>query len=349
MRFVDEVELHLTAGAGGDGKVAFRRESHVPRGGPAGGDGGNGGSIVFVSGTQNPTLLDVRSRYHYRAEDGGHGGTSRCHGKSGQDLVIPVPAGTQIYDAITGELLADLVDRGSKFVAVRGGRGGHGNAHFATPVRRTPDFARPGRPGQIRRVVLKLKVIADVGLIGLPNVGKSTLITRISASKATVADYPFTTLVPNLGVVSSGLLGSFVVADIPGLIEGAHAGAGLGHQFLRHVERAPLLVHVVSAVSEAGVEHDLDVVSNELRQYLPELVQRPTMLVLNKIDTIERHERAAFIQQISKVAHMHGLPFAAVSCVTGEGLKSFQQKLERLVFEHMPRQNAETGYDPLAV
>lgn len=348
MRFVDEVELHLTAGAGGDGKVAFRRESHVPRGGPAGGDGGNGGNVRFLASPQNPTLLDVRSRYHYKAEDGGHGGTNRCHGKSGQDLVIRVPVGTQIYDSANGDLLADLVEPGAEFLAARGGRGGHGNAHFATPVRRTPDFARPGKPGQIRRVQLKLKVIADVGLIGLPNVGKSTLITRISASKATVADYPFTTLVPNLGVVASGLLGSFVVADIPGLIEGAHAGAGLGHQFLRHVERAPLLVHVVSAVSDSGVEHDIDVISSELQQYLPELVRRPTMLVLNKIDVLERHERAAFVQQISRVAQERGLPFAAVSCVTGEGLKSFQQKLERLVFENMPKHQSTGAYDPLA-
>ncbi|MDH5203334.1 MAG: GTPase ObgE, partial [Nitrospirota bacterium] len=245
MQFVDYVKIHVKAGDGGRGCVSFRREKYVPRGGPNGGDGGRGGNIIIKSTNQLNTLLDFKYKREYKAGRGGHGKGKNMHGKDGEDMIIPVPIGTVIKDGDSGEIITDLDSEGKYHVVVKGGRGGLGNAHFATSVRQAPRFAQPGEKGDERELILELKLLADVGLIGLPNAGKSTLISVITSAKPKIADYPFTTLVPTLGVVKLGSFRSFVVADIPGLIEGAHKGAGLGFQFLRHVERTSVLLHLI--------------------------------------------------------------------------------------------------------
>jgi GTP-binding protein len=348
MRFVDEAHIIVSAGRGGDGSVAFRREAKVPRGGPSGGNGGKGGDVLFVATANRPTLLDIRNQQHYRAEPGGRGGNSRKAGRSGSDLVLEVPVGPLVYAEESDELLCDLAEPAQIFVAAKGGDGGRGNATFKTSRRQTPDFATSGHEGEERRLRLELKVLADVGIVGLPNVGKSSLIRNISASRARVADYPFTTLVPNLGVVSSTLLGSFVVADIPGLIPGAHDGAGLGLRFLRHVERTRLLVHVLSAVTEASPEADYEAIGGELRQYSPELWERPQILVLNKVDAVPRGEREQLVARVRQFAERHGHSFAAVSCATGDGVQSFSRLLERDLFDLIPPP-PQVPFDPLNV
>ena len=247
MQFVDYTKIYVKAGDGGRGCVAFRREKYVPRGGPSGGDGGRGGHIIFRASRELNTLLDLRYQREYKAKRGQHGMGKKMHGKDGEDRIIPVPVGTLIKDAGTEEVLADLDSEGVETIIAKGGRGGQGNAHFATPTRQAPKFAQPGEEGEEKNLVIELKLLADVGLIGLPNAGKSTLISVISSARPKIADYPFTTLTPNLGVVKLKDLRSFVVADIPGLIEGAHRGAGLGFQFLRHVERTSMLLHLVDA------------------------------------------------------------------------------------------------------
>ena len=243
--FVDEVEISVKSGSGGNGVIAFRREKFVPRGGPSGGDGGKGGDVVLLPDGRLTTLIDFRYKRNYKAEKGGDGGQKNMSGKYGEELTLRVPVGTQVYDAGTGELIADLVAEGEPFVIAKAGRGGRGNQHFATPTMQTPRIAENGEPGEERNLRLELKLLADVGLIGFPNVGKSTLIAQVSAARPKIADYPFTTLVPNLGVVRLEEYRSFVMADIPGLIEGAHTGAGLGDRFLRHIERTRLLVHII--------------------------------------------------------------------------------------------------------
>ncbi len=245
MKFIDYAKIYVKAGDGGRGCISFRREKHVPRGGPNGGDGGRGGNIIFRAAKELNTLLDLRYQREYRAERGEHGKGSNRHGRDGIDMVIPVPVGTLIKDAESGEIIADLDHDGAEVVAAHSGRGGLGNSNFATPTRQAPRYAQPGEPGEEKWLVLELKLLADVGLVGLPNAGKSTLISVISAARPKIADYPFTTLVPNLGVVKMEDLGSFVVADIPGIIEGAHTGTGLGFQFLRHIERTAILLHLV--------------------------------------------------------------------------------------------------------
>ncbi len=264
MKFVDEVRIHVKAGDGGDGAIAWRREKFVPRGGPAGGDGGDGGDVALVVDAQLLTLLDYRYVHEHRARDGENGRGSDQNGQSGPPLELRVPPGTVVRDAATGEVLADLGEPGRRLVVAKGGRGGLGNMNFATSTRQAPRYAEPGTAGEERELVLELKLLADVGIIGYPNAGKSTLISRISRARPKIADYPFTTLTPNLGVVSYRGERSFVVADIPGLVEGAHAGAGLGHQFLRHVERCRVLVHLVSAVTGEGVDALLDAVARVL-------------------------------------------------------------------------------------
>jgi GTP-binding protein len=287
VKFVDQVRIDVKAGDGGNGAVAFRREKYVEKGGPSGGDGGNGGSVVFAANPQLTTLLDYRYQQHHQAPSGEHGMGSDMNGRAGIDLVLEVPVGTLVRDEQTGELLADLFEAGQRVVVCKGGRGGLGNMNFATSTRQTPRFAQDGTPGEHRILQLELKLLADVGLLGFPNAGKSTLISRISRARPKVADYPFTTLVPNLGVVQykDGL--SFVVADIPGLIEGASEGVGLGLQFLRHVERCRVLVHLLdlSAVVEGRDPlHDFDVLNHELAKYSAALAMRPQVVVANKLD-----------------------------------------------------------------
>ncbi len=320
MKFVDQVSIQVKAGDGGNGAVAFRREKFIDRGGPSGGDGGNGGSIIFEADTGLTTLLDYRYQQHHRARNGQHGMGSDCNGAAADDLVLRVPVGTLVRDQDSGELLADLAEPGARAVVARGGRGGLGNMNFATSTRQTPRFAQDGTAGEERRLVLELKLLADVGLLGFPNAGKSTLISRVSRARPRVADYPFTTLVPNLGVVPYKDGMSFVMADIPGIIEGAAKGAGLGHQFLRHVERCRVLIHLVD-LSAPGEDReplrDLDVLDRELERYSPELARKPQLVAANKIDLPEARERLAPFQAAMAG---RGVPVFPISAATGEGL-----------------------------
>src|SRR5215467_11918655 len=285
--FVDEVDIHVTAGAGGRGCLAFRREKRVPRGGPSGGDGGHGGSVWGVADPSFNTLYHLRHHNIYRAGRGQHGMGSNRHGANGEDVTVHFPLGSVIADADSGEKLADLVHPGEKVLLAAGGNGGWGNQHFATPTRQAPRFAKKGLPGEERRLAIELKLLADVAIIGLPNAGKSTLISVISAAKPKIADYPFTTLVPHLGVVTGDdPTETLVVADIPGLIEGAHLGVGLGIRFLKHVERCRLLCHLVDASSAGDAEHDVGVLEKELMAFSPEVASRPRLLVASKCDAV---------------------------------------------------------------
>jgi len=316
--FVDEVKIFVKAGRGGNGVCSFRREKYVPRGGPDGGDGGNGGNVVMIASRRLTTLLDLRYQQQYEAADGGPGGGSRSHGKTAEDVIIRVPLGTIVKDDHTGEILADLTAEGQTHIVARGGRGGRGNSHFATPTVQVPTRADPGGPGEERWLHLELKLLADVGLVGFPNAGKSTLIAAISAARPKIADYPFTTLVPNLGVVSYGEESSFVVADIPGLIEGAHEGKGLGTQFLRHIERTSFLLHLVD-ISEwaddpvAGYE----TLRHELSAYDATLKTRPFAVVGTKLDLKGNGKR---LEELKAFCRKKRIKFFAISSATREGL-----------------------------
>jgi len=323
--FVDIARIYVKAGDGGRGAVSFRREKYVPAGGPDGGDGGDGGDVIVQADGSMNTLMDLRHKTHYRAENGHPGAGANKHGRNGANEIIKVPPGTVVRDAATGEVLADLVSAGQVAVVAKGGRGGRGNARFATPRRQTPRYAQPGTPGEERWLELELKLLADVGLVGLPNVGKSTLISRISAARPKIADYPFTTLVPNLGVVDVGDGRSFVVADVPGLIEGAHAGAGLGHEFLRHVERTRVLVHVLDlAAPDRDPVGDFEIVQNELRLYSPDLAARPMVVAANKIDVPEARGR---LGRVLETLGSRGIRVYAISAVTGEGVRELVSAL----------------------
>lgn len=330
MKFIDEATIEVRAGNGGRGMVSFRREPFVPRGGPNGGNGGSGGSVILVADPQPHTLLDYKFQQHHRAERGQHGGGSDRTGRGGADTVLRMPVGTLVRDASTGELLCDLAQPGARFVVAKGGRGGRGNMSFRSAIRQAPDFAEPGEPGEERRLELELKLLADVGLVGFPNVGKSTLISRVSAARPKIADYPFTTLTPHLGVVSAGSERSFVVADIPGLVPGAHAGVGLGDRFLRHVERTSLLLHLVTPTEEEGRDPlaDFDCLVGELRLYDPGLAARPQLVALTKMDlpSVREQER-----QIRERFAARGIEIFAVSAVTGEGIQALVQELARRV------------------
>src|SRR5215813_2360664 len=285
--FIDRAKIHVKGGDGGNGVTAFRREKFVPRGGPSGGDGGNGGSVYIESSEGVNTLLHFRYNPEHQAERGRHGEGSKRHGANGEDITLQVPVGTVITDELTGEVIHDFTCVGEKILIAAGGRGGRGNAQFASPVNRAPRHHEEGRVGQERRLTLELKLIADVGLVGLPNAGKSTLISRISAARPKIADYPFTTLEPNLGVVDLGDFKTFVVADIPGLIEGAHRGAGLGDRFLRHVERTRLLLHLIDAADPDREPIDAyRVLRNELKLYDPSLLEKPEIIAFTKIDAV---------------------------------------------------------------
>ncbi len=316
--FIDIATIWLHAGKGGDGAVSFHREKFVAAGGPDGGDGGRGGDIIFVADDHLSTLMDFRYKRKYVAPEGGKGGASLCHGKNAENLVIKVPLGTVIKDAESGLVIADLSDHTPVTIA-KGGRGGYGNAHFATPTRQIPKFAKPGMPGEDLQVTLELKLIADVGLIGFPNVGKSTLISTISAAKPKIANYHFTTLVPTLGVVSVGEGASFVCADIPGLIEGASEGVGLGHDFLRHVERCRLLLHVVDVSGSECRDpiEDFEKINEELAKFSPVLAERPQIVVGNKCDLATEEQIETFRQYVEG----KGLTFVAISAATMQGVK----------------------------
>lgn len=320
MQFVDEVEIVVKAGDGGNGIVAFRREKYVPRGGPSGGNGGRGGNVVIRASRSLNTLVDLRYRKSYKAQRGEDGGPNDKHGANGKDLVIKVPVGTVVTETDSGRKLADLVEDGQKYVAAKGGEGGRGNASFATSTVQTPKFAEKGEPTEPVRLTLELKLIADVGIIGYPSVGKSTLISRISSAKPKIADYPFTTLVPNLGVVRVEDR-SFVVADMPGLIEGAHDGAGLGHQFLRHIERTRLLVHVidVSGLSGRDPAADFDAINAELLAHSEKLAALPQIAALNKVDMPGAAEIAAVVRANLEEK---GLAVHEISALTGTGIQA---------------------------
>ena len=318
--FVDEVEIRVAAGAGGSGCVSFRREKHVPRGGPDGGNGGRGGSIVVIADANLTTLVDFRFEHDYKAARGGQGEGNNRSGKDGADIVLKVPVGTVIVDLATGEPMVDLIHAGQKEILAKGGQGGRGNAMFVSSTHQTPRFAEKGEPAEERTLRLDLKLLADVGLIGFPNVGKSTLISRISAAKPKIADYPFTTLVPNLGVVSLEPGSSFVVADIPGLIEGASEGAGLGHQFLRHIERTRVLVHLVDLSELSGRDpwDDYLTVNRELEAYSPRLSTLPQLVALNKVDVVSDPD---LVSGLVRRLEEEDRPVFVISAVTGLGLK----------------------------
>jgi GTP-binding protein len=328
MKFIDEVKIHVKAGDGGRGCLSFRREKFIPKGGPDGGDGGRGGNVVLRVDEGLGTLLDLRYQVHYKAERGGHGMGKNCHGKNGQDLEIRVPPGVLVYDAETGELLADLKRGDQELIVARGGMGGRGNARFATSTNRAPRHVQPGLAGEEFCLRLELKLLADVGLLGLPNAGKSTLISAVSAARPKIADYPFTTLVPNLGVVRCGGFKTFVMADIPGLIEGASEGHGLGTRFLRHVERTDLFLHLVdlSDLQEGDPLERFNLINRELARHNPELMRKPQLVVLTKIDISEVRER---LDAVRESFAADGIRTMAISAVTGEGLKELVAAVAR--------------------
>ncbi len=330
--FIDDVTILVKAGNGGNGCLAFRREKFVPRGGPSGGDGGRGGDVVLVASQHHNTLLHFRFNPEHRAERGRHGEGSNCKGREGESIDVATPVGTIVYDAETGEQLHDFTKAGDRFIAAKGGRGGRGNARFATSTHQTPTEHEDGFPGEVRKLHLQLKLLADVGLVGFPNAGKSTLIASISAARPKIADYPFTTLVPNLGVVSADDNRSYVVADIPGLIEGAHLGHGLGVQFLRHIERTRILAHLVDVSESSGRDpvHDFEVVMEELRGFSEDLAAKPMIVVATKIDAAQDPKR---IESLRKLARRRKLPFLKISSVTGEGLPALKRALAEAVLD----------------
>ncbi len=343
MKFVDEVEITVKAGDGGRGCMSFRREKFVPKGGPDGGDGGDGGHVRVAADPHLTTLLDLRYQRLYRGDRGQHGRGKDQHGKNGADRIIRVPVGTLIRDADSGDVIADINAPSEDVIVARGGKGGKGNSRFATSTRQAPRFAQPGLPGEERELRLELRLLADVGLIGMPNAGKSTLISVISAARPKIADYPFTTLVPNLGVVRHGD-GSFVAADIPGLIEGAHRGEGLGHRFLKHVTRTGLLVHLLDVFQVEGGDPrtDFETVNRELALFDEELARKPQIVVASKVDLSP--DRGT-VRTLEAFFRSSGYRFCAVSAVTGEGL----DRLKDIIAEGLAARNAlaaDDGKDP---
>ena len=330
MKFVDEVKIRIRSGDGGHGCVSFRREKYVPRGGPDGGDGGKGGDVLFEVSGRKHTLLDFRYRHLFKAASGKHGSGQNRHGRGGEDLVLEVPVGTVVKDAETGELLADLMEIGSRWIAARGGLGGKGNAHFTSSTRQVPRFAQEGREGEEREFVLELKLIADVGLVGLPNSGKSTLIMAVSSARPKIADYPFTTLVPNLGVVQYGEAPPFVVADIPGVIEGAHQGAGLGVRFLRHIERTRVLVHLIDLTQLPADDFLLPYrqIEHELASYSEEIVRKQRIIALNKTDLFDDPSQ---LEAIAAAYRETGYPVVLLSALRKDGVKALIVMLLRMI------------------
>ena len=335
--FADRAKIILRSGKGGDGHVSFRREKFVAAGGPDGGDGGKGGDVIFEIDPGLNTLADYRHRRKFSAGDGKEGDKRRCHGKDGEDIVLKVPEGTVIYEASTGQVIADMSGENRRAVILKGGRGGKGNMNYATPTMQVPKYAQPGQPSRELEVRLELKLIADVGLIGFPSVGKSTFLSRVSNADPKIADYPFTTLVPNLGVVDVEGCRGFVIADIPGLIEGASAGAGLGFEFLRHIERCCMLIHLVDAASLEGRDPVADVyaINEELKTYNADLENKPQIIAANKTDAIYLEEgQEDPVERLKREFEPKGIPVFPVSCATGKGIRELlfevQNRLEQI-------------------
>lgn len=360
--FADRAKIYVRSGKGGDGHVSFRREKYVPNGGPDGGDGGNGGSVIFEIDEGLNTLTDFRHIRKYCAEHGEEGGKKNCHGKNGQDIIIKVPEGTVIKEETTGKVIADMSGENRRVVILKGGHGGNGNQHYATSTMQAPKYAQPGQPARELNLILELKVIADVGLIGFPNVGKSTFLSRVSNAKPKIANYHFTTLNPNLGVVDLED-GGFVIADIPGLIEGASEGLGLGHEFLRHIERTKMMIHVVDAASTEGRDpiEDIYIINKELESYQADIASRPQVIAANKVDSIFWEEgQEDPVERIRKEFEPKGYKVFPISAVTGDGIKELlyyvkeqlsAMKSEVTVFEQEfdPEEYIPTTEDPYTV
>ena len=327
--FYDQAKIYVKAGDGGAGAVAFRREKYVPEGGPSGGDGGRGGNVVFIGDEGLRTLVDFRYKRHYKGDRGDHGLAKNMSGRGGEDIILRIPVGTVVLDDSTGEPIADIIEHDQRVVVAAGGRGGRGNARFMSNTNKAPTLAENGEPGEERWLRLELKLLADVGLVGFPNVGKSTMISKVSAAKPKIADYHFTTLIPNLGVVDIEDGESFVMADIPGLIEGAHSGAGLGHEFLRHTERTRLILHVldISGSEERDPLEDFRIIEEELRLYSPELALRPVIIVANKMDIPGSEEN---LQRLKEVVDGRNEIFS-VSAATGEGLQALIYRIAQIL------------------
>lgn len=330
MKFIDEAKIYVKAGNGGRGCVSFRREKFVPHGGPDGGDGGHGGDVIVRASLSRRTLLDFKFRQHHVAKNGGDGEGSKRTGKDSDDVEIIVPVGTIVRDADTGECLADLTINGDSFTVAKGGMGGRGNARFATATHQTPRFAQPGIPGEERWITLELKLLADVGIVGFPNVGKSTFISRVSAARPKIADYPFTTLVPHLGVVQYGEHDSFVIADIPGLIEGAHEGTGMGVRFLRHIERTSVLLHIIDVSPEPHQDawHDYQLINRELELFSPDMLKKKQVVAISKLDLPVTRER--WRNAVDSFAQK-GIRLFAFSAATGEGVPELCRELIALL------------------
>lgn len=339
--FADRARIYVRSGKGGDGHVSFRREKYVPNGGPDGGDGGRGGDVIFEVDEGLNTLIDFRHVRKYKAEDGEEGGKKNCRGKDGKDIVIKIPQGTVIKEAESGQVITDMSGDNRRVVLLKGGKGGNGNQHYATSTMQAPKYAQPGQPAQELELFLELKVIADVGLVGFPNVGKSTFLSRVTNAKPKIANYHFTTLNPNLGVVDLEGTGGFVIADIPGLIEGASEGIGLGHEFLRHIERTKVIIHIVDAAGTEGRDpiEDIYAINKELEAYNPEIAKRPQVIAANKIDAIYRGEgQEDPVEKIRAEFEPKGIQVFAISAVSGEGVKPLLYKVNQML--------AQVGEEP---
>lgn len=332
--FADRAKIHVSSGKGGDGHISFRREKYVPNGGPDGGDGGRGGSVIFEVDEGMNTLINFRHTRKYLAEHGEDGGKKNCHGKNGNDIIIKVPEGTVIKEAESGQVITDMSGDNKSIVFLKGGNGGNGNQHYATSTMQAPKYAQPGQPAQALDILLELKVIADVGLVGFPNVGKSTLLSRVTNARPKIANYHFTTLNPNLGVVDLEGTSGFVIADIPGLIEGASEGVGLGHEFLRHIERTKVIIHIVDAASTEGRNpiEDIYTINKELESYNPEIAKRPQVIAANKIDAIYDQDSTT-IEEIKAEFEPKGIKVYAISAVSGEGVKELLYHVNKLLLE----------------
>lgn len=346
--FADRARITVISGKGGDGHVSFRREKYVPDGGPDGGDGGNGGSVIFVVDEGLNTLTDYRHVHKYAAEPGEEGKKKNCHGKNGTDVVLKVPEGTVVRDAVSGRVIVDMSGDTRRYVILKGGRGGNGNQHYATSSMQAPKYAQPGQPARTLELILELKMIADVGLVGFPNVGKSTFLSRVTNAKPKIANYHFTTLSPNLGVVDVDGTNGFVIADIPGLIEGASEGAGLGHEFLRHIERTRAIIHIVDASSSEGRDpvQDVYAINRELKEYNEEIASRPQIIAANKTDIIPP-EGSDAVERLKAEFEPKGIEVIPISAATGDGVQNLLYKVSAMLDE-LPKERIvfEQEYDP---
>ncbi len=347
--FADRARIYVRSGKGGDGHVSFRREKYVPNGGPDGGDGGNGGSIIFEVDDGLNTLTDYRHVRKYHAEDGENGSKRNCRGKNGEDLILKVPEGTVLKEAESGKVIADMSGSNRRFLLLKGGRGGNGNQHYATSTMQVPKYAQPGQPAKELELLMELKVIADVGLVGFPNVGKSTFLTKVSNARPKVANYHFTTLNPHLGVVDLPDAKGFVIADIPGLIEGASEGVGLGFEFLRHIERTRVIIHIVDAASTEGRDpiEDIYAINKELEAYNPEIARRPQVIAANKTDMLYEEEKNCPIQKIKEEFEPKGIPVYPISAISGKGIRQLLYCVREML-DKLPEEPVvfEQEFDP---